>query len=255
MARRKREEEEEGCGLFGVMILAILATVAGCLWQAWMFALVAGITSCVLIAIVVGDAKREARQALRPGQELRREFISKPDGRVWYARNIRVAGTSFRPEACCRAIAAGEPFAVELRREPENEHDSNAVAVFLNGEMVGYLPAEVAAAVAEEGIFSELEARFVSAYRTADGGAYVVDIALLRLSAAERKRIAKASEPAPEPKPAKPRRPRKAVSLSEKREAVIVACPKCGEEIEVPPSMQKTKFACPGCGQHMQIGA
>lgn len=252
MARRRRDEEE-GCGLFGWMILAVLVTVAACLFSAWTVAGVSGAVALLLIAIVASQAAAEAKQALRPGQELRRQIVTKPDGMVWYARKLRVAGTSFRPEGCCRAISAGEPFAVELRPEPSNPKDRNAVAVLLNGSQVGYLPAEVAADIAEQGIAAELEARFVSAYRTADGGAYVVDIALLRLSAAERKRIAKASDPLRGPKPARPRRPRKAVAVEDKPAPLVIPCPKCGVDIEVPPELASKKFACPGCGQHIKM--
>ena len=61
-------------------------------------------------------------------------------------RVVPVAGVSFRPEAVAdESFDPGRRLA--LVREPENEHDPNAIAVW-NGErtlQAGYVPREVAA--------------------------------------------------------------------------------------------------------------
>ena len=69
----------------------------------------------------------------------------------WDARGLRVvklAGVSYRLEALQDdAFAPGKPLS--LVREPENEHDPNAVSVW-DAErrvMAGYVPADVAAAL------------------------------------------------------------------------------------------------------------
>ena len=49
-----------------------------------------------------------------------------------------VAGTQFRPGA------------LELRREPGNPHDANAIAVHAGGVHVGFVPRELAAEIAPE---------------------------------------------------------------------------------------------------------
>ncbi|HEY0417255.1 MAG TPA: HIRAN domain-containing protein [Gaiellaceae bacterium] len=71
------------------------------------------------------------------------EPVARDDPRV---RVVPVAGVSFRPEAV--ADASFDPGArLALVREPENEHDPNAVAIW-NGErtlQAGYVPREVAA--------------------------------------------------------------------------------------------------------------
>jgi HIRAN domain len=62
---------------------------------------------------------------------------------------VPVAGVSFRPEAVAdSSFDPGRPLA--LVREPDNEHDPNALAVW-NEErtlQAGYVPREVAAALA-----------------------------------------------------------------------------------------------------------
>jgi hypothetical protein len=60
-----------------------------------------------------------------------------------------VAGTQFRPGALdSDALAAGGPL--ELRREPGNPHDANAIAVHAGGTHVGFVPRELAAELAPE---------------------------------------------------------------------------------------------------------
>jgi hypothetical protein len=60
-----------------------------------------------------------------------------------------VAGTQFRPGALdSEALAPGA--ALELRREPGNPHDANAIAVHAGGVHVGFVPRELAAEVAPE---------------------------------------------------------------------------------------------------------
>lgn len=58
-----------------------------------------------------------------------------------------IAGVGYRPGArdALRASRAGD--ALRLDREPDNEHDRNAVAVWLGDVQVGYVPAPDAPAV------------------------------------------------------------------------------------------------------------
>jgi hypothetical protein len=66
------------------------------------------------------------------------------------ARGLRVAGVAgarFQTEALeSDAAAPGRPL--ELRRDPENEHDPNAIAVLAGGDQVGWVPRELAAEIA-----------------------------------------------------------------------------------------------------------
>jgi hypothetical protein len=60
-------------------------------------------------------------------------------------RVVSVAGVRHRPEA------PAEPGqALELRRDPANEHDANAIEVLAGGEVVGFVPREVAVELAPE---------------------------------------------------------------------------------------------------------
>lgn len=59
-------------------------------------------------------------------------------GETFYAAAIREAERCGRP---------GLPHVAVLVPEPDNPHDHNAIAVFVNGFLVGHLPREVAAAV------------------------------------------------------------------------------------------------------------
>lgn len=60
-----------------------------------------------------------------------------------------VAGARFQAAALA-SDAAGPGRPLELRRDPDNEHDPNAIAVLAGGEQVGWVPREVAAELAPE---------------------------------------------------------------------------------------------------------
>ena len=69
-----------------------------------------------------------------------------------HARGLRVAGVAgarFQPDAL-ESEAAAPGRALELRRDPHNEHDPNAIAVLAGGEQVGWVPRELAAELAPE---------------------------------------------------------------------------------------------------------
>jgi hypothetical protein len=66
-------------------------------------------------------------------------------------RGLRVAGVAGAARHHAAALASdaaapGKPL--ELRRDPANEHDPNAVMVLAGGEQVGWVPRELAAELA-----------------------------------------------------------------------------------------------------------
>jgi len=70
------------------------------------------------------------------------------------SRGLRVVGVAGAGRHHAEAIASSEAVApgspLELRRDPANEHDPNAIAVHAGGEQVGWVPRELAAELAPE---------------------------------------------------------------------------------------------------------
>jgi hypothetical protein len=67
------------------------------------------------------------------------------------ARGLHVAGVAgarFQTALETDAAAPGRPL--ELRRDPDNEHDPNAIAVLAGGEQIGWVPRELAAEIAPQ---------------------------------------------------------------------------------------------------------
>jgi hypothetical protein len=62
---------------------------------------------------------------------------------------VAVAGTSHRAEAL-DAAPAGPGSPLELRRDPGNEHDPNAIEVLAGGVVIGFVPRDLASALARE---------------------------------------------------------------------------------------------------------
>ena len=80
-------------------------------------------------------------------------YVARDDPRL-AARGLRVAGVAGAARHHAAAlqsadVAAGRPL--ELRRDPANEHDPNAIAVHADtGEQIGWVPREVAAELAPQ---------------------------------------------------------------------------------------------------------
>jgi len=66
-----------------------------------------------------------------------------------YPFEVSVAGVSWRQSVVAK-VSCGD--VVEVRAEPDNEHDSNAMAVLRAGEKMGYLPKAVARRVRADGV-------------------------------------------------------------------------------------------------------
>ena len=68
------------------------------------------------------------------------------------ARGLHVTGVAGAGRHHAEAIASSEAAApgspLELRRDPGNEHDPNAIAVHAGGEQVGWVPRDLAAELA-----------------------------------------------------------------------------------------------------------
>src|ERR687897_1510144 len=83
-----------------------------------------------------------------------------PDGRFLgrdapelAAAGLRIAGVAGAARHHAEALASdaaspGSPL--ELRRDPGNEHDPNAIMVLAGGEVIGFVPRELAAKLAGE---------------------------------------------------------------------------------------------------------
>ena len=81
-----------------------------------------------------------------------------------------VAG-SHLPERQKAVLSVSPPQSVELRREPDNPYDANAVAVFVGDAQLGYVPASEASAIAAFLDRGELvEARIASTHWIEDAG-------------------------------------------------------------------------------------
>lgn len=82
----------------------------------------------------------------------RGDFLGR-DAAVLRERGLRVAGVAGARQHHAEALqsdaaAPGKPL--ELRRDPENEHDPNAIAVEAGGDQVGWVPRDLAAELAPE---------------------------------------------------------------------------------------------------------
>jgi HIRAN domain len=69
------------------------------------------------------------------------------------ARGLRVAGVAGAGRHHAEALEsehAAPGRRLELRRDPANEHDANAIMVLAGGELIGFVPRELAAELAPE---------------------------------------------------------------------------------------------------------
>jgi hypothetical protein len=70
------------------------------------------------------------------------------------SRGVHVTGVAGAGRHHAEAIASADSAApgrpLELRRDPGNEHDPNAIAVHAGGEQVGWVPRELAAELAPQ---------------------------------------------------------------------------------------------------------
>lgn len=62
---------------------------------------------------------------------------------------VKVKGISYdNHELAWRNASVKAPLDIELRREPENKHDANAIAVYVDGVHGGYVPRDIASTLA-----------------------------------------------------------------------------------------------------------
>jgi hypothetical protein len=120
----------------------------------------------VVVLAILGLAAAFQRQPEQPGSDLTEDQIYKIESQrerilaelteAWREKlgarrsfNMAVHGESHYCDAVARCKGGEE---VELRREPSNPYDSNAIAVLLasNGEMLGYIPRNDASAMAHQ---------------------------------------------------------------------------------------------------------
>lgn len=91
----------------------------------------------------------------------------KPDGTKWLIVDCPVVGTSFYPDAI-KYIK--EPRELLLIREPENEYDCNAIAVYdSKNRKLGHVPRDIAEAMAKLPDDASLFASVRSVWCSAEG--------------------------------------------------------------------------------------
>ena len=81
----------------------------------------------------------------------------------YYYKNLAPAGLGFYRSNATSFIEEG-PLKLEFEREPSNPHDPNAIAIYgisgaegrVHRRQIGYVPAEVASEIVNEGLFSVL---------------------------------------------------------------------------------------------------
>jgi hypothetical protein len=70
------------------------------------------------------------------------QLTRKDDGFLRGEHYVDVVGESYRQDVIAKLARARKPLVAELIREPDNEHDANAVRVDIHGETVGYVARE-----------------------------------------------------------------------------------------------------------------
>jgi hypothetical protein len=80
------------------------------------------------------------------------DFIGRDDPRLreWGLRVAGVAGAGKHHADALQADSVEPGSALELRRDRDNPHDRNAIAVLARGEQVGWVPRELAAELAPD---------------------------------------------------------------------------------------------------------
>ena len=90
-----------------------------------------------------------------------------PVGFQIYMPGIMLAGITFRKQDAL-AFAHSRDQTIELQREGDNSHDSNAIQVYgvcsRGREFIGYVPKTDAAYIARSGMFAELQSRIDRIY-------------------------------------------------------------------------------------------
>lgn len=80
---------------------------------------------------------------------------------------FNVKGIMYRPKKTVKLVAeyAGMDDVLELKREPSNKYDSNAVKVFYDGEWIGYVERDLSEQISELlELDKDFECKVVSCY-------------------------------------------------------------------------------------------
>lgn len=100
-----------------------------------------------------------------------------PAGFQIYAERMPIAGIHLRKSEALNFAKAGNQE-LKLQREPDNEHDSNAVKVIgISGSseyFIGYLPKELSEQIVLTGLFDSVLARLARIYVGRDDFGYPV---------------------------------------------------------------------------------
>ncbi len=94
-----------------------------------------------------------------------------PEGFQIFEERLEVAGVGFRREDAAAFATAKENW-LEFERDPENEHDQNAIKVIgcnkgffgTKRRFIGYVPKEIARTIVEGGYWGQVRPRLLKTY-------------------------------------------------------------------------------------------
>ena len=94
-----------------------------------------------------------------------------PEGLQIFEERLEVAGVHYRHDDAS-AFASGRDLSVEFEREPNNQHDKNAIRIIgcrkgffgTKRHFIGYVPSEVAADIVEGGYYTKVMPRLLKTY-------------------------------------------------------------------------------------------
>lgn len=98
---------------------------------------------------------------------------------VFEDQSFFVAGVTFRPQNCDWWVS-GKNLSLSFKREPDNRHDENAIAIYGKNDMgskkIGYVSSDIAFDIVSDGLYKKIKPRLIS---VAVGDAHFIEYEIL----------------------------------------------------------------------------